>query len=161
MQTSKVKKNNKRKRPDPNLLSDVSLEGNGQALTARTVSAPVTFAGACIGSPDQGRSELQRALEGLGVTPQWIAARLKENAESLRPIAYMGKITDWTPDTANRVKAAEQILRVRGWHSDGQTVGIGVEISLDERRQIQVKAAARLAHWGKPYEDAGDETEDA
>ena len=110
-------------------------------------------------NPQRARTELQAALDALNVTPEWLAERMKENAQAFRPISYMGKVTDWVPDHANRVKAAEQIIRIRGEYQETEqaTVGLAFDISIDERRNIQIKAAARLGTWGQPYQESPDD----
>lgn len=105
---------------------------------------------------------LQRALDNLGVTAAWIAERMKANAEAWRPITYMGRVTEYVPDIANRNKAVEQLLRVRGEYAETEhaLLAVGLEISIDERRAIQVKAAARLGTWGHAYAETEDDIGD-
>ena len=112
----------------------------------------------------QVKTALQRALDHIGVSTEWIADRLKENAEATRALSYMGKVTGHVPDHGARIKAAEQLLRIRGEYAQAETAvaAVSVEVSIDERRAIQIKAAARLGNWGLSYsEDSEDIGEDS
>lgn len=104
------------------------------------------------------RTIMQKALERIGVTPGWIAERCKENALAFKPVVYCGQITRWVPDSSARVKAMDQLLRLAGHYAETQQAGnISLELSIDDRRKIQVKAAARLASWGLPYHEEPEE----
>ncbi len=110
----------------------------------------------------QSKSELQVALEEREITAGWCADRMIENAISVKPITYLGQITHWVPDNGNRNRGIDQILKVRGeGYATEKAYGtVDVEISLDERRQIQIKATARYHTWGRPYKETPEQVGD-
>lgn len=107
----------------------------------------------------QGKSELQLALEERKITAGWCADRMIENSLSVKPVTYLGQITHWVPDNGNRNRGIDQILKVRGegYATERAYGAVDVEISLDERRQIQIKATARYSTWGKDYHETPEQ----
>jgi hypothetical protein len=102
------------------------------------------------------QTELQEHLHRAGVTPGWLAKRMKENALAMKPISYCGVVTGWVPDFQARNKAVEALHRVRGDIEQAGAIagGVAVELTLTERRQLQVRIAAKLTTWGRAYAEA-------
>lgn len=108
------------------------------------------------GLSSKQRTGLQEALYTEGVTAGWIAKRMMENALAMKPVTYCGIVTGWIPDFTARNKAVEAMHRVRGdiVQAESASAGVAVEISLRERRALQVKIAAKVTAWGRAHAEA-------
>lgn len=142
----------------PPTLYNIDPQANGALEVMPALPAPNPL----VTKAARAQSVMQRALARIGVTPAWLADRAKENALAFKPVTYCGEVTRWVPDIPTRVKAIDQLLRLAGHYQEAERSGasVAVELTIDERRQIQVKAAARLASWGRPYTEETDELAD-